>query len=549
MTMSPTVRRWLGFIAVALGVSLIVVDTTIVNVIIPQLVSDLGASSSQTQWIQEAYPIVLASLLLLTGRLADLFGARRVFLIGVGFFVVASVLAGIAPTGGLVVAARFLQGAGAAMLLPTSLALVNTTFEGAERGRAFAVWGATLGVSGAIGPALGGVLAEVSWRWAFGINVPLGLLIVLGVLAFLKPSPRGEGRVDVLGAVLSVIGFGLLAFALIEGRTYGWITTQRPVNLGALRWESGPSPVLVVLLVAAAALAWFGRYQRRLSRQGATEPLMDVRLFGIQSFRNGNIALLIIGIGEFGIVAVLPLWMQFALGYTPLQAGMALMPMALGTLAASTISMGIMGRVTPLRVVRAGLTLEVAGLVAIGLVASPDQSWWPITFALFFFGIGNGFAAAQIANVILAEVPPESAGRGSAVQSASAQIGSALGIAVLTTSFFTALSVVMSGRLAGLGVAGSEAQRLTDAVTSSAGAVLPMFDADPSIASAAEAGRNAMADSVSVVGYIAAGALALGLVATVLIPSRRVPDASEPPTAGRDVPEQEDHPRSVESGR
>jgi MFS family permease len=199
------VRRWLGLIAIALGVALIVVDITIVSVIIPSIIKDLRISSTQAQWIQESYAIVLAALLLLTGRVADILGARRVFVTGVILFGVTSMIAGIAPDGDLLISARFVQGTGAAMILPTSLSLLNTSFTGKARDKAFAVWGSTIGAAAALGPVLGGWLAvHASWRWAFGINVPLAVLVCIGVLVFLAPSPRASGRVDIAGAVLSV---------------------------------------------------------------------------------------------------------------------------------------------------------------------------------------------------------------------------------------------------------------------------------------------------------------------------------------------------------
>ncbi|RBO89354.1 MFS transporter [Nocardia puris] len=170
-------RRWLGLIAISLGVALIVVDLTIVNVIVAPIIDDLGITSLEAQWVQESYAIVFAALLPLTGRLADLYGARRLFVIGLVVFGATSLLAALAPSGGFLIGARFLQGIGGAMVLPTSLALVNAGFSGQERGRAFAVWGSTIGAAAAVGPLLGGWLADLSWRWAFGINIPLVLVI------------------------------------------------------------------------------------------------------------------------------------------------------------------------------------------------------------------------------------------------------------------------------------------------------------------------------------------------------------------------------------
>lgn len=535
MRVSDTTRRWLGLIAIALGVALIVVDTTIVNVIVPSIVRDLGVTSGQAQWIQESYAIVFAALLLLVGRIADLVGARRVFLTGVVVFGVTSLLAGLAPSGELLVLARFLQGAGAALILPTSLALLNASFTGKARGQAFAVWGSTIGAATALGPLLGGWLSEhASWRWAFGINIPLVVVIVLGAVAFIPRSPRSTGRVDVVGALLSIAGLGLLAFGLIEGRTYGWLGSIAPLQLFGLTWSAGPSPVLVALVLALAALAAFALRQVALGRGVApgepTVALMDVRLFSIGSFRNGNVATLIIGLGEFGIVAVLPLWLQFALGYSPVQAGLALVPVAIGSFVASGASFGLASRMSALALVRLGLVLEAVGLAALGVVAGPASSWWAIAAVLFGYGIGVGFATAQVTNVVLAEVPEASAGQGSGVQSVFRQLGSALGIAVLTTTFFSVVAGRLNDELAASGLPAEQADGLTRAVVGSAGAAIDGLAARPETAAVADAAREAMAHGVSLGSYLAAGFLVAGLLATLLV---RLPvPADAVPTAG-----------------
>lgn len=324
----PTARQWLGLVAVALGVALIVVDLTIVNVILAPIIEDLSIGSSEAQWIQESYAITFAALLLVTGRLSDLYGARRIFLLGLAVFGVTSLLAASAPGGGPLILARFVQGVGGAMMLPTSLALLNATFTGRARGQAFAVWGSTIGAAAAVGPLLGGWLADLSWRWAFGINIPLVALIVVGVLLHLDASPRTPGRIDGVGAALSAAGLGLLAFVLIEGRAYGWLLTTEPLEIGGFSWSGGLSPVFVALLLSVLALGVFWRRQTALSRAG-DEPLMDVGLFSIRSFRNGNFVTLMVGLGEFGIIAVLPLWLQFALGYSAFEAGLALVALAM----------------------------------------------------------------------------------------------------------------------------------------------------------------------------------------------------------------------------
>ncbi len=223
--MSGAKRRWAGLVFISIAVALIIVDSTIVNVAIPSIVNDLGITSTQVQWVQESYTLVFAALLLMFGTLADRFGRRRILVTGVVVFAAASVLAALAPSGELLIGSRVLQGVGGAMVLPTTLSLINANFRGRERGIAFAVWGSTIGGMVAVGPLLGGWLTTYySWRWAFGINVPLAVIIVVGVLALVAESKEAGAprRIDLVGAILSVVVSASLVYGLIEGRNYGW---------------------------------------------------------------------------------------------------------------------------------------------------------------------------------------------------------------------------------------------------------------------------------------------------------------------------------------
>ncbi|MGF0171711.1 MFS transporter [Streptomyces sp. Marseille-Q5077] len=533
-------RQWLGLIAVSLGVALIVVDITIVNVILAPIIEDLEITSVEAQWVQESYAIIFAALLLISGRLSDLQGARKIFLVGLVVFGVTSLVAAVAPNGGLLILSRFLQGIGGAMILPTSLALVNATFTGKARGQAFAVWGSTIGAAAAVGPLLGGWLADFSWRWAFGINIPLVALIIAGALIYLPASPRTRGSIDIFGGVLSAIGLGFLAFGLIEGRTYGWLKTIEPLEVGGFSWSSGPSPVFAAFIVSLLVLFVFWRRQAALSRRNE-EPLMDVRLFSIPSFRNGNVVTLFVGLGEFGIIAVMPLWLQFALDYSAFQAGLALVALAAGSFCASGASFSMAG--SPITLVRIGLVLEAAGLAMLGLIATTDSAWWLIAIALFIYGIGVGFATAQVTNVVLVDVPVESAGQGSGVQSASRELGAALGIAVLTTLFFTTLTSNLRDSLTGSGIPAGQARELSGVVTDSAGSVIPALAKDPETSSVAEAARQAMADAIEVSSYVCAGLLLLALAATLFVRPRNNPggEGAAEETYGASKPEPSAH--------
>ncbi|WP_410635063.1 MFS transporter [Amycolatopsis sp. cmx-4-83] len=530
---AATRNAWLGLVAISLGVSLVVVDFTIVNVIIPPIVTDLKMSSLGAQWVQEIYAITLAALLLLAGRLSDVVGARRLFLIGTVVFGLASVVAALAPTGAMLIGARLLQGIGGAIVLPTSLALLNSTFHGRDRGKAFAIWGSTIGAAAAVGPFLGGWLGEASWRWAFAINIVVVLMIIVGVLRYLAPSPAQPASLEVPSVVLSVLGLGLLAFGLVEGRNYGWWESTRSsgplgISLGSL------SVVPVALAIAVISLTLFVLRQRQLARSATAEPLMDTALFAIGSFWSGNLATVIIGLAEFGILAVLPLWLQFTLGYSTLQTGLMLVVVALGSFTASGASVGMAKQMPPVRLVQIGLVLEIVGLALLGLLVRDDSGWFVIAIGLFLYGTGVGFATAQVTNVVLADVPPRKAGQGSGIQSAARQLGSALGIAILTTAFFGILGSDTADRLRAAGFADTD--RVAGAVADSAGAAISGLAANPATEAAAVAARQAMTYAVQVNSYLCAALLLLGLFATFLIPGKpgapERAETAEPATPG-----------------
>lgn len=336
-----TRKQWLALISISLSVALIIVDSTIVKVAIPSIVGDLGITSTQVQWVQESYTLVFAALLLMFGALADRYGQKRLLVLGVVIFAGSSVFAALAPTGDLLIASRVLQGVGGAMVLPTTLSLINTGFTGRARGLAFAVWGSTIGGMVAVGPLLGGWLTTAfSWRWAFGINIPLGILIVIGIVLTVVDAPRAaiSQRIDIDGAVLSVVASASLVFGLIEGRTLGWWLSDAtdPFTLGNWTWNLQLSPVPISLALFVVATTVF--ILRARHREALGKPtLLSLQLFSIRSFRNGNVAALIVSLGEFGIILALPLWLQNVVGYDALQTGFVLLALALGIALLGTI--------------------------------------------------------------------------------------------------------------------------------------------------------------------------------------------------------------------
>jgi len=518
-------KRWVGLVFISLGVALIIVDSTIVNVAIPSIINDIGITSTQAQWVQEIYTLVFAALLLVGGRLADQYGRRRLFLLGTVIFAGASVLAALAGDGTQLIAARAVQGLGGALMLPTSLSLLNANFRGRDRGVAFGIWGATIGGTAALGPLLGGWLTtSYSWRWAFGINIPLGLLVIVGLLILVPESkdPFGQRGADWFGAVLSAIGFGGIVFGLIEGRTYGWLATTKPLTVGSWYWPWSVSPVAVAFMIGFAALTIFVAVERRRNRRGQVS-MLDLNLFSIKSFRNGNIAAAIVSLGEFGILFSLPLWFQNVIGYTAFQTGLALLALAGGSFLASGLTAPIGRKRGTIFIVRLGIVLEIIGIGGLAIFLRADSTWLTTTPLLLIYGIGVGFATAQLTGVVLTDVPLARSGEGSGIQSTSRQVGSALGIAILGTVLFATLGARYDTALADLGVPEAQRVQLVDAVKDSAGAAIPGLAANPGTAAVAEPARVAFTDASRVAALTAAGFLVIGLVASLSLgnPRRR----------------------------
>ncbi len=511
-------RRWFGLVFVGLGVALIIVDSTIVNVAIPPIIRDIGLTSTEAQWVQEVYTLVFASLLLVWGRLADRYGRRRLFLLGTGIFAAASVLAALSQSGPELIGSRVAQGVGGAMMLPTSLSLLNAGFRGRDRGIAFAVWGSTIGAAGALGPLLGGWLTTTfSWRWAFGINIPFGLVVLLGALAFVAESryEDASGWNDLLGASLSVLGCGGIVFGLIEGRQYGWLRLARPLSISGVSWPQQVSPVPVAFALGVVALALFVVAELRRSRQGKVV-LLDLRLFRIPSFRNGNLAAAIVSLGEFGLLFSLPLWFENVRGYTAFQTGLALLPLAIGSLVSSGLAVQLGARRGAAFVVRLGIALEALAVIGIGIVVGPATPWWEMTPPLFVYGMGVGLATAQLTGVALVDVPVGRSGQGSGIQSTTRQVGSAFGVAVLGSVLFGVLTRQLSGTLAQrLPLPAGRRDAIVDAVQQSAGAVIAGLAHNPQTALIAEYARDAFSEATRWTAFCAAAFLILGLLASL----------------------------------
>jgi EmrB/QacA subfamily drug resistance transporter len=447
---TATTRQWLALVVLALGLAIVIIDGTIVNVILPSISRDFKANLRDLQWINSVYALAYAALIVTFGRIGDQFGRRLMFVIGVVVFVAGSVLSGAAPSIGFLIGARTLQGLGAAMTSPSTLSIVSGTFTGRMRGVAFGVWGAVAGAAAALGPLLGGWLTTAgSWRWAFYINVPIGVIAIVGAWLLVDES-KAEGKratVDILGILLITAGVGALVLGLIQGQAYGWITPRNGFALGSWAWPfRGFSLSLASFVVAALGFVGFVLWEQRMQAMGR-EPLFDFTLLRYKSFRFGLLTVAIVALGEFGVIFVLSLYLQGVLGYTALATGLTFLPFAALTLFVAPTAGLLSARFGPKWVVTAGMLFEAVFIFVLSRVLSVDTHQATIILIMLGYGVGVGLAIAQLTNIVLSEVPPQRLGAGSGANNTLRQVGAALGIAVIGAMLASTLSFSARTRL------------------------------------------------------------------------------------------------------
>ena len=515
--------RWLGMALLSLGVSLIIVDATIVNVAVPYIIRDLGINLNDAEWINSIYSLVFAALLVSVGRLGDRVGRKLIFLLGLIVFVGSSALAGLAPSGSLLILARLFQGIGGAMILPSTLSIVNATFRGRERAIAFGIWGGIIGGMAALGPLLGGWLTtSLSWRWAFYINLPLGAIAFIGGLLFIAESRDEDIRPgwDFTGFVLLTLGLLSLVFGLIEGQRYGWWIPQQKFDLLSFSWPyDSVSPIPVAILIAALCITLFLLVERARIRRGDVV-LADLRLFRIPSFAYGNATALIVSLGEFGIIFVLSLFLQGALGYTAFRAGLLLLGVAGGSFVASGLVPRVASRLGARRAVNLGMALEGIGIFTLAPLIYSQVSGVRLLPSLIIYGMGVGFATSQLTSVILADVPTAQSGQASGLQSTSRQIGSAIGIALIGTTLASRLGHETAQQLSQIpGLPSATKGRFVELISSTAGQVLTTLRSTPGSEAIVKAGEAALSNATGTAAIVAGVFVLLGFILSLRLPA------------------------------
>jgi EmrB/QacA subfamily drug resistance transporter len=493
-------RKWWTLIAVSVATFMLLLDITVVNVALPSIRKDLGASFTDLQWVVDAYALSLAALVLTAGSLADRLGRRRVFAIGLGIFSVASLLCGLAPDPTFLNVARALQGIGGAVMFAVSLALIAQEFPaGRERGTAMGIYGATIGGAVAVGPLVGGALTDsLGWESIFFLNVPIGAAaIAITNLKLRESRDSNATRVDWAGVATFSTALFLLVLALVRGNDEGW----------------GSTPIVSLFAASAALLGAFIAVERRVA-----EPMLPLGLFKLPSFTGVQLAAFAVSGSVFALFLYVTLYLQNYLGYSPLQAGLRLLPITLAAFFAAPIAGALLSRVPARVMLSASLGVAGVGLLLMSGVEVSSE-WTTLLGGFMVLGAGIGFLNPVIADVALSVVPKERSGMAAGINDTFRQVGVAVGVAVWGAVFVGRGAAKVSALLAGTPAAsGSRPRGLVEAASSGSlhqalAAVPPQ--AQHQVSTAANQGFLAGFNDVLVLGALlsfAGAVLALWLV-------------------------------------
>jgi EmrB/QacA subfamily drug resistance transporter len=455
---TPDRSPWLILMVLCAAIFMLLLDTTIVNVAQREIQLGLGADLSQIQWVLDSYILTYAVLLLSCGRLGDVFGRKRLFVFGMALFTAASGLCaasgwlgdqlGVSGVNALIFA-RVLQGLGGAFMMPQTLSLISVAFPPEKRGAAMGIWGAMVALGAVVGPIVGGlIVTDYAWEWIFLINIPIGIGAILATLAIVPESvdPRATKRIDWGGLVLSGTGIFALVFAAIEGADLGW-TSPTILTLGIV------GTVLLVLFV------WWERRDR--------DPMMKIELFAQRNFWVASVVTLVVSFGMFGIFFPMTLFLQGALGFTPIRAGLTLVPMSAALMVAAPVAGRLSDRIGARWILVAGLGLMTAGIGLIIASVDTDTTWRSLLPSLVVTGAGMGMTFAPMTAAAMRDVPARIAGSASGIINTMRNVGQVLGIAILGSLLRGWLGVEAEDELAGVGLDGATEARVVELVRDS----------------------------------------------------------------------------------
>lgn len=444
-------RKWLPLIVLSLAMMIIIIDTTVLNVSLRTIVDELNTDLQGIQWVITAYALTLAALTITGGRLGDLFGRKRMFILGAVIFAVGSFITSISHSvGTMIVGESIIEGVGAALMMPATASLLVANYKGKDRAIAFGVWGGIAGASAAIGPILGGFFTtNFSWRWAFRINIVVVLVLLAGAWFIAESRDRKAKReLDIVGIILSAGGLLAFVYGIIEASTYGWWLASQPYAVAGKQLLSGGglsiSPIMMGLGVVLLAL--FAFWEKHVEKKGRT-PLVSLRIFLNKQFTSGTATISLMSLGMTGIIFAVPVFLQSVQNLNALQTGLALLPLSLAVLIVAPGSAALTKFFTPKRLIQTGLLIGVIASVVLGRSITATSTAADLAPGLALFGIGMGLVFAQASNLTLSAVPVSESGEASGINNTLRQVGSTFGSAIIGAVVLTTMA---SGLVSGV---------------------------------------------------------------------------------------------------
>jgi EmrB/QacA subfamily drug resistance transporter len=438
-------RQLVILFVLALSLGITIIDVSIVSVALPTIQKAFTISVNDLEWISSLYALIYGAFILTWGKLSDQYGRRRTFVTGIFLFVLGSAISGFSNDIGTMLIGRGIQGFGAAMAIPSTLSILTTTFTGKARALAFGIWGATAGATGAIGPILGGYFVTyVTWRWAFFVNIPIGIIAVIGAYAVIQETRFKDPkyRTDFGGIFLTATSLSALIFGLIEGQTYGWLTESQTFSIGSFTWPFSNFSIAAFSLLAGSILfLGFVTYEIRRQRAGK-DPLFDFSMLRSRDFGFGNLVVLIVAIGEFGVLFFLSLYLQIVRNMSAINTGITILPLAIAAFIAGPLAAMAANKIGPKWVVTIGMVLEAIGLFALWEVITISNPIYYLYPVLAVYGVGVGLDIGQLTNTVLSTVPWQKAGMGSGINNMVRQVGSAFGVAIIGAALVAVMASV-----------------------------------------------------------------------------------------------------------
>lgn len=441
-------RKWLPVAILSLAMMIIIIDTTVLNVSLRTIVNDLGTNLQGIQWVITGYALTLAALTITGGRLGDLYGRKKMFIVGAIIFAIGSFITSISNSiGMMLIGEALIEGIGAALMLPATASLLVANYKGKDRAIAFGVWGGVAGASSAIGPILGGFLTtNFSWRWAFRINIVVVLVLLVGAYFIAESRDRAEKKkLDIIGVILSSVGLLSFVYGIIESSTYGWWMAKSSfVVFNQSFAPAGLSPAPIALAVGTILLVMFGLWQYHVEKAGRT-PLVSLKLFLNRQFTSGSMVTALMSLGMVGLIFAVPVFLQSVQNLDALQTGMALLPLSLTVLVVAPGSAVLTKWFTSKRIIQAGLFIGVIASAVLYFSITATSSVADMAPGLALFGLGMGLVFAQASNLTLSAVSVEESGEASGVNNTLRQIGSSLGSAIIGAVLLTTLASSLAG--------------------------------------------------------------------------------------------------------